>query len=149
MGRHWVVVSALGFVLFASVPASAQDTVKAAAAPARILKPPKSGGPYHVTSAEVDYVTGVNNAMELIQRLRPAMLRKRMGARTENGPSADIEVYVDGRHIGPLESLRDVEAGSVLEVFYLNSGDATLRFGVGNTEGAILITSRGSKRKAQ
>ena len=73
------------------------------------------------------------------------MLRKRMGARTPEGPSADIEIYLDGRHVGQLESLNSIQAEQIKEIRYLSASDATLRFGTGHTEGAIVVTSKGMK----
>ena len=66
-----------------------------------------------------------------------------MGARTPEGPSADIEIYFDGRHVGPLESLSSIPVEQIREIRYLASTDATLRFGTGHTEGAIVVTSKG------
>ena len=106
-------------------------------------KRPKSGGALVITEAEIAYERGITNAYEAVQRLRPAMLRKRMGARTPEGPSADIEIYFDGRHVGPLESLSSIPVEQIREIRYLASTDATLRFGTGHTEGAIIVTSKG------
>ncbi len=108
-------------------------------------KRPKSGGSLVITEAEIAYEKDISNAYEAIQRLRPAMLRKRMGARTPDGASADIEIWVDGRHVGQLESLNSIQAEQIKEIRFLSASDATLRFGTGHTEGAIVITSKGMK----
>jgi hypothetical protein len=82
----------------------------------------------------------VTNAFELIQRLRPEMLRARSGGGFTSTPTA--VVYLDGVRHGDLSSLNSVPKDIIREVRYINAADATTRFGTGHTGGAILITTR-------
>ena len=147
MRRFLIVAFAVGTASTVRVQAqsTALSIITQDSAKKEAPKRPKSGGARRITEAEIAFEKGISNAYDAIQRLRPDMLRKRMGARTGEGASADIEIYVDGRHVGALETLRSIPAEQIKEILYLNSSDATLRFGTGHTEGAILITSKGMK----
>lgn len=138
-----LILFVLGVVV--ATPLGAQTTeakpVTKDAANAEKPARPKSGGANVITADEIAFEK-VSTAYEAVQRLRPAMLRKRQGARTGDGPSADIQVYVDNRRLGPLEMLNSIPAETIKELRYLGSTDATLRFGINNTEGAILITTK-------
>lgn len=87
---------------------------------------------------------------DVIERLRPNMLRTRgqMGrlsgaAGSDPGASSSkIKVFLNGTAIGDLTMLRGIQAVSVKQVDFLNSSDATTRFGTGHDAGAILITSK-------
>lgn len=75
-----------------------------------------------------------------IRRLRPSWLRPR-GQSTLNANEA-IRVYLDGGFFGEVRALLDMPLQGVQEVRYLDSRQATLRFGTGHTAGAILVTSK-------
>lgn len=87
---------------------------------------------------------------DVIERLRPNMLRTRgqMGrlsgaAGSDPGASSSkIKVFLNGTAIGDVTMLRGIQAASVKQVDFLNSSDATTRFGTGHDAGAILITSK-------
>lgn len=100
-------------------------------------KKPKSGGANLITQEEIEYAN-VTNAYEAIQRLRPMMLRKRVAAEGLN----TIQVYVDNAPLGGTDMLTTVQATKIKEIRYFSAVDATQRFGTGNSEGAILITTR-------
>jgi hypothetical protein len=84
----------------------------------------------------------VTNAFDLIQRLRPEMLRPRSGGGFTSTPSP--VVYLDGVRHGEVNSLTSIPKDIIREVRYINAADATTRFGTGNTGGAILIATRRS-----
>src|SRR5678815_417116 len=112
-------------------------------------KKPKSGGANLITQEEIEYAN-VSNAYEAIQRLRPQMLRKRVGSGTgsargdaENtNEGGYIKVFVDASMIGGTDLLSTVEATKIKDIRYLSATDATQRFGTGYSEGAILITTK-------
>jgi len=83
--------------------------------------------------------SGAQNALEVIQRLRPAMLRGRTGSSTESGT---IVIYVDNQRVNDPEALTAVPAVTVREIRFLNAGDATTRFGTGHAMGAILVSTK-------
>ena len=81
-------------------------------------------------------VAGANasTAFAVIRQLRPAWLTTRGG--TE--PIA----YVDGRKYATLEDLENIGVELIREIRYLDSRDATMRFGTGHTAGAIEVITR-------
>ena len=75
------------------------------------------------------------NAHEVIQVLRPTMLRVR--------GSIGLAVYVNGiKMSNGVYSLYDISPTSIGEIRFLNSFDATARFGTDATDGAISITTK-------
>ena len=75
------------------------------------------------------------NAHEVIQVLRPQMLRVR--------GSIGIAVFVNGiKMSNGTQSLYDISPTSIGEIRFLNSFDATARFGTDNADGAISITTK-------
>lgn len=53
-----------------------------------------------------------------------------------------VTVYVDGVKLGGVEKLADLLPANTERLEYLDPGEATLRFGGGNSHGVILVTSR-------
>lgn len=88
-----------------------------------------------ITSAELEAVAQLS-ALEAIQRLRPQWLRGRAG-------SPDPVVFLDGSQMGDLRVLDTVSASGVQEMRFLNSSDATTRYGTGFGGGAIQVRTRG------
>jgi hypothetical protein len=76
-----------------------------------------------------------------LQSLRPHWLN-RQHAQTVNGGDG-INVYVNGYKVGGLEELRHMSSADAATVAYLSPAQAQARFGVGNLNGAILVTSAG------
>ncbi len=102
-----------------------------------------------ITHSEIAAV-GVASIYEVIEGLRPSMLRSRGRLEHQIGitpadsgaPSRTIKVYVDGKWIGDPTRLWSIPAAIVDQVQYLTSSDATTRFGTGHDAGAILVTSK-------
>lgn len=103
-----------------------------------------------ITREELSTET-VTNVYDAIRHLRPEMLTPRGGSQATQsitaGASASdagqINVYLDGSKLsGGVNTLRDISLNGVKEIRYLNSVDATQRYGTGNTGGAIVILSR-------
>ena len=83
-----------------------------------------------------------STALDLVQRLRPQWLRARSQS-FDGGVGASV--YVDDVRFGDLDSLRSISAQTVQEIEWIDSGEATQRWGTGNMGGAILVrTRRGS-----
>lgn len=79
------------------------------------------------------------NAYRAVQRLRPIWLR----ARSSNF-SGDRElpvVFVNGTRFGEIESLYNLSVTDIQRMEYLDSRDATTRFGTGYPAGAIMVTT--------
>lgn len=77
---------------------------------------------------------------DLIRVYHPTWLNTRgpNSFRSEN----PIMVYLDGTRLGDIEALRGLSPHNVQEIRYLSATQAQARFGLGNTRGAIAVTSR-------
>ncbi len=134
----------------ASAPKPA-DTAIAALPP---LKPiVQKGSANLITEDEIAALGGsVQTAFQVVQRLRPAMLRVRAGQTTgtaasdgigsSNAPVADVSVYLNGQRLGGLSSLDQITVRQIRQIRYFNANDATTLLGTGNTGGAIQIIQR-------
>jgi hypothetical protein len=104
--------------------------------------------------AEVERTT-VTTAFELVQSLRPQWFQARGSnalslteVATRDGPryaiadESPILVYVDGRRLGNLETLRSITHGEIDYVEYYDAAEAQQRFGVGNPQGAINVVTK-------
>lgn len=87
-----------------------------------------------ITEAEISS-SSVQNALEAIQSLRPAMMRPRPGG----GP---VMLYLDNVKMMDLNVLSTVPAGRVQEIRYISAQDATTRWGTGHASGVILVTTK-------
>jgi hypothetical protein len=84
------------------------------------------------------------NALQVIQKLRPQMLRTRgLASPTDRtGQSMQPKVYVDNIEYGTLNALQNVNASQIREIRFLNSRDATTQWGTGHMGGVILILTK-------
>ena len=148
--KVWVVVAALvcgacgggGSTAGGGAAPQTAPSPKAAAAPARTTTASTRGSSNVIVEAELAS-SGAANALEAIQRLRPAMLRSRGGSQVSDGSGTEqIMVYVDGIGTGGLQSLTSVAVLNVKEIRYISATDATTRFGTNHAMGAILVSTR-------
>lgn len=93
-----------------------------------------------ITAEEIAKSTAAD-AYDLIRGLRPAWFVTR-GAVSSDPEAGGIVVYVDGIKQGYLPDLRNVPIERVQECWFLNSRDATTRYGTGHPSGAIEITTK-------
>lgn len=122
----------------ASVPAPATATTTAAAPSPRVPR----GSSNLITSAEIEAAAqDIQNAYELVERLRPMMMRPRnlsagaVGAGTTFG----VVAYVEEVRLGDLEALATVMRATVREIRYIGATDATTRWGTGHSSGVIQV----------
>jgi hypothetical protein len=94
-----------------------------------------------ISAEEIATLGGrAETALQIVEQLRPAMLRPRGGATSGAEPLA---TYVDGIKVGDVQGLRSIQFGMIKEIRYHNPTDATQRFGTGHSSGAIeVITKR-------
>ncbi len=124
---------------------SAQDSAAAAAPAAK--KPPK-GRANLITEEEIAYLGGtLPTAAQIIQRLRPGMLRVRSGNASASANSTDvganeIAVYLDNQRLGGLRALEDITLSQIKEIKYHSANDATTLFGTNNSAGAIQVIGK-------
>ena len=104
-----------------------------------------------ITEAEIAAAGGnLQTAFEIVQRLRPTMMRLRAGTTTgssdgrssTNVSSARIMVYLDNQPMGGIDALREIMTSQVREIRYLNANDATTLFGTGHQAGAIQVLGK-------
>jgi hypothetical protein len=99
--------------------------------------------------------TPLTSAFELVQSLRPQWMRARGSdalsmseVATRDGPvmaitdESPIMVWVDGRRLGNLETLRSIPHGEIDYIEYFDGTEAQQRFGAGNAQGAIHVVRR-------
>ena len=134
-----IVVLAVGGAVLVPRALAAQDTVKVA----KPDKPEKvkRGGSNLILESEIA-ASAAENALDIVQQLRPSMLRARAATGNPDGETGGVSVYVDNVRTGGTESLRNLTRFVIKEIRFLNAGDATQRFGTGNMSGAILVTTR-------
>jgi hypothetical protein len=87
-----------------------------------------------ITEADIR-ATSYQNALEIVENLRPAMMRPRPGG----GP---VMLYLDDVKMMDLNGLSTVPAGRVKEIRYISAQDATTRWGTGHASGVILVTTK-------
>lgn len=112
--------------------------VSSACASSRQARPVSERGDV-IAQHQID-ADGSRTVYELVQRLHPLWLQKR-GTNTINN-EGDIVVYLDNARLGGPETLREILAGNVASVRFLDAGRAQYRFGVGHMHGAIVVTTR-------
>jgi hypothetical protein len=84
------------------------------------------------------------NAYEVISRLRPNFLVSRGPTSLGNAQNTSMyaNVYVDGAEFGDINSLRNIDSGQIFEIRLYSSGEAQTKFGLGNSNGVIAITTK-------
>src|SRR5690606_12389665 len=85
--------------------------------------------------------SGRSNAYEVVQTLRPEWLRIR-GPTTLRPEGDPILVYLETQRLGTLEQLRNISAASIESIRFLDRREASLQFGPGHVNGAIVVTTR-------
>ena len=99
---------------------------------------PVRGSADIITEAEIN--AGIyQNALEVVQSLRPNMTRPR--GSTSQGP-VPVVLFVDDVRLGELNGLINSPANRVREIRYIGASDATTRYGTGVGSGVILVTTK-------
>lgn len=104
-----------------------------------------------ITEAEISK-TAYSNALEIVQSLRPNMLRVRPTTLTPTrdptgfpdvaASNAGVVAYFDEVRLGEVSQLSTIPTLRILEIRYINSRDATTRWGTGHGAGVIQVISR-------
>lgn len=94
-----------------------------------------------ITRAELDEVL-VPSMKEAIERLRPNWLRARGPTSIQQPGAGAPTVYLDDSRLGGLEVLSTVQPAEITEARRLNASEATQRFGMNNSGGAIVLKRR-------
>ena len=91
-------------------------------------------------TAEEIRATNLSNALEVVRRLHPRWLQGR-GPDSLSDPGT-VVVYLDGVRMGGPEALSNISAISVTSMRFLDAGAATMQWGTGHTQGAIMVSTR-------
>lgn len=119
---------ALAWVIAACGGGSSQPTTES-----RAVRGPAD----RITEAEIS--AGIyQNALDIVQNLRPNMTRPRGTSSTP----VPVVAYVDDVRLMDLGGLATIPAGRVREIRYINATDATTRWGTGHGSGVILVTTK-------
>ena len=107
----------------------------------------RRGGANLITEQEIANAGGaMETAEEIVQRLRPAMLRARGSVRSSaqaENPSGPM-VYMDNQRLGGIEQLANIPSRNVKEIRLVSPIDATQRWGTDHWGGVIQVISKGS-----
>ena len=82
-----------------------------------------------------------SNAYQIIQKLRPQMLRSR-GPTDKAGQTTLPRVYLDNSELGDVSYLPNINASQVGEIRFFDSRVATTRWGTGHAGGVIMILTK-------
>lgn len=95
-----------------------------------------------ITEEEIRSVPA-SNLYDLVQKLRPNMLRARGQSSLGGSTAGDYPVvFVDGRSYGDVGSLRSLIPSQVSMVRYYEASDAAGKFGTISGSGVIDVTTR-------
>ena len=106
---------------------------------------PKSRNQDIIAESEISAsASEASNALQIIEKLRPQMLRSRgVGSPTDvGGENAKPKVYVDNVSYGDLSALSNLTSSQIKEIQFINSRDATTKWGTGHMGGVILVITR-------
>ncbi len=93
----------------------------------------------NVLTAEDIRVVDVGNLYDVVRRLRPQWLRARGSASITSARATEAVVYVAGVRQGDPRTLQNINVTRVSRVEFIDSRDATTRFGTGHLGGAIVV----------
>ena len=97
--------------------------------------------PTVISQSDIKNVGEISNAHNLVRRLRPQWLQKR-GRNSLRNPG-QILVYIDGSRQGGPDALRRIDVIDVESIEFLRPDEATMQFGSGHDNGAILVNLKG------
>ena len=106
---------------------------------------PRTGGQDLILESEIAARAGeATNALQIIMKLRPQMLRSRgvISPNDANSEATMPKIYVDNVSYGNVESLSNINATQIQEIQYIKATDATTRWGTGHTGGVILVITK-------
>ncbi len=123
-----------------STPAPSTGASPATPAPAQTRTATTRRNANLITQDEIATLAGrAETGLEIVEQLRPAMLRPRGGTTSGAEPIAS---YVDGVKVGDVQGLRSIQFAMIKEIRYYSPTDATQRFGTGHSSGAIEIVTK-------
>ena len=107
---------------------------------------PSTGGrpaPNLITEAEIAKAS-VQNALEVVQKLRPAMLKRPTVASANAQSKGELVVYVDNTRFGSgaVENLRQIPASTIAAVRYFSASESQMKWGSNHPGGVIEVLTK-------
>lgn len=93
-----------------------------------------------ITFEEIRQRGQFSSLYDLVQILRPRWIRSQ-GPDTFLGSQGQVQVHMDGNHLGDVGVLRGMSPAGVTSIEWMAPIDAAARFGLGYGHGAILIST--------
>lgn len=99
------------------------------------------GGRLRITAQEISS-SGASTAYDVVKNLRSEWLLRRLAHAWDTKEEADIKVYLDSQLLGGLDALKGVSAENIDAMYRFSASQATIRWGAGHQEGAIMIVTK-------
>lgn len=128
------LIGAATMVALSTVACSSSGTASTASGTPR-------PGPNLITAAEIEKAS-VQNALEAVQKLRPAMLRRPSIASANAQSKGELVVYVDNTRYGPVDNLRQIPASSIAAVRYYSASESQMKWGSNHPGGVIEVLTK-------
>jgi len=137
-------------LLAAAAGASAQAQPRADSVPTAAAASPadptaavsRVRGRRDVLTVEEIQGTHLNNAFEVVSRLRPQWLHNRGGPYPDPDGSVEIQVFFNGQPVGNIESLKQYPLNTIETMRFVDPIRARATYGPPNGRGVITVTSR-------
>ena len=94
-----------------------------------------------ITEGEI-VEANVPSAYDVIRKVRANFLSYRGRTNFRGASASEPRVYVDDQPYGNVGSLRTIRAGQIAEIRLYRAWEATTKFGTGNMDGVIAVTTR-------
>jgi len=134
--RHGVAARS---ICAAAILAAAATACSSSSTPAPSTAP--RSAPNLITADEISRVS-VQNALEAVQKLRPAMLRRPNVASQNAQSKGELVVYVDNTRYGPVENLSQIPASSIAAVRYYTASESQMKWGSNHPGGVIEVMTK-------
>ena len=98
-----------------------------------------------ITESEISTrASDAANALQIVQKLRPQMLRGRgrVSPNDPNGEASLPRVFVDDVAFGNIDNLANITANQIREIRFVSATDATTKWGTGYMGGVIVVTTK-------
>lgn len=107
---------------------------------------PRGGGrsaPNLITEDEIAKAS-VQNALEAVQKLRPAMLKRPTVASANAQSKGELVIYVDNTRFGSgaVENLRQIPASTIAAVRYFSASESQMKWGSNHPGGVIEVLTK-------
>lgn len=104
---------------------------------------PNSAGRFDlITFEELQKEGQYSNLYAVIEVLRPRWLQPQGGPDTFMGEEGKVQVHMDGNWLGDVDVLRGLSPAGVTSISWMRPLDASGRYGLDHSHGAIIISTR-------